>query len=49
MTPFIFQVLVRSELSNLLLTCIQMIGAIDFVDSYYFPVRLYNILTKADH
>ena len=38
MAPVIFPVLARSELSNLPLTCTQIIDATAFVDSYYYSV-----------
>ena len=48
MTPVTFRVSVHFALSNLPLTCTQMIGATDF-DSYYYPASFCNILTIADH
>ena len=41
--------LIHTEMSKLPLKCTQIIGATDFIDSYYYSVRFFNILMIADH
>ena len=41
MTSVILRVLVHSELSNLPLTCTQIIGVTDFGVSYYYPMSFF--------